>query len=327
MAKSVEADVVMACGEHLPAVDVWIVIDVLRATTVVTRWFELGGRDLYPVVTSGAARDLARDLASGGASPLLMGEENAIPPEGFDIGNSPLDLSREIVRAHSCAVMSTSNGTVALLAAASTGVPVIAACLRNASSALDHALSLGSRIGLLCAGRKKRPGWDDTLCAGLMLSELQERYPDIVLADGARLALLAWRSSANLLQSMRTADHAVFLDRIGYGADIAFACERDVASVVPVLYEEPVNDGMRAVLRGVAGHPHAPVKPETPDEIKDAHTGGLTDNSEPFLPFLQYTKDDEPQYFFLGGASRRHERNLNLEKTDGTSKSKGQDEQ
>ena len=43
MAKPIEADVVLSCGEHLPAVDVWMVIDVLRATTVIVRWFELGG--------------------------------------------------------------------------------------------------------------------------------------------------------------------------------------------------------------------------------------------------------------------------------------------
>lgn len=316
MAKSFEADVVLVCGEHLPAVDVWIVIDVLRATTVITRWFELGGRDLYPVSSSDAARSFARYLASGGASPLLMGEENAIPPEGFDAGNSPLDLSRDIVRAHSCAVMSTTNGTVALLTAASTGVPVVAACVRNASSALDHALSLGARIGILCAGRRRRPGWDDMLCAGMILSELRERYPNVILADGARLALLAWNSSPDLLQSMRTADHAVFLERIGYGADIAFACERNAASVVPVLREEPASDGMRAVLRGVAGIPHAPAKPETYNEIEESSYGSLTGNSAPFLPFLRYAGDDEPQYFFLGSSSRRHEKNLNLERAD-----------
>ena len=315
MAKTVEADVVLACGEHLPAVDVWIVIDVLRATTVITRWFELGGRDLYPVGSSGAARNLARDLASGGASPLLMGEENAIPPEGFDLGNSPLDLSREVVRAHSCAVMSTSNGTVALLSAAATGVPVLAACIRNASAALDHALTLGSRIGLLCAGRKQRPGWDDTLCAGLLLHELQSRYPDILLADGARLSLLAWRSSGNFLQSMRSADHAVFLDHIGYGEDIVFACEQDAASVVPVLHEEPNGeDGMRAVLRSVTLPPH-PRRTETPLEL-DPSRGASAEKPkpDPFAPFLRYTgnQEEEPRYFFLGGNSRRHERKLDL---------------
>ena len=94
MAKPVEADVVLSCNEHLPTVDVWLVIDVLRATTVIVRWFELGGRELYPTDTPDAARRLAHDLEQEGQNPLLMGEENAITPQGFDLGNSPLDLTR-----------------------------------------------------------------------------------------------------------------------------------------------------------------------------------------------------------------------------------------
>ena len=65
MAKPVEADVVLSCSEHLPTVDVWLVIDVLRATTVIVRWFELGGRELYPTDTPDAARRLAHDLEVG----------------------------------------------------------------------------------------------------------------------------------------------------------------------------------------------------------------------------------------------------------------------
>ena len=298
MARPVEADVVLACGEHLPAVDVWIVIDVLRATTVITRWFELGGGDLYPVASTREARELTSRLSSGeGATrPLLMGEENAIPPEGFDLGNSPLDLSREIVRSHPCGVMSTSNGTGALLAAAATGTPVIAACVRNASAALDHALSIGPRLGLLCSGRRRRPAWDDTLCAGLILDELKKEHPEVLLADSARLALLTWQSSrGRLLESMRTADHAVFLDRIGYGPDIDFACEQDAASVVPLLHEEPEGDGMRAVLRAVPGN----AKPRAPKPAPGPET-------EDFAPLLQYAQEEgDTAHFYLGKNRRK----------------------
>ena len=41
-----------------------------------------------------------------------------------------------------------------------SGVPVLAACLRNVPAALDYALLRGSRIGLLCAGRKGHPAVD-----------------------------------------------------------------------------------------------------------------------------------------------------------------------
>ena len=298
MARPVEADVVLACGEHLPAVDVWIVIDVLRATTVITRWFELGGGDLYPVASTHEARELTQRLSSGEGTtrPLLMGEENAIPPEGFDLGNSPLDLSREIVRSHPCGVMSTSNGTVALLSAAATGTPGIAACVRNASAALDHALSIGPRVGLLCAGRRRRPAWDDTLCAGLILDELKRDHPEVLLADSARLALLTWQSSqGRLLESMRTADHAVFLDRIGYGPDIDFACEQDAASVVPLLHEEPEGNGMRAVLRAVLGN----AKPRAQKPAPGPET-------EDFTPLLQYAQEEaDTAHFFLGKNRRK----------------------
>lgn len=307
MARSVEADVVLACGEHLPAVDVWMVIDVLRATTVIVRWSELGGGDLYPVESVGAARRLARELAAGKTPPLLMGEENAIPPQGFDLGNSPLDLTREIVQARGRAVMATSNGTAALLAAAATGTPVVAACIRNASAALDHALSIGPRVGLLCSGRKRRPAWDDTLCAGIILDDLRTRHPDVVLADSARLALLAWRSSPDILPSMETADHAVFLDKIGYGPDVAFACERDATTVVPVLHEEPEGDGMRAVLRAV----RLPARPRTAPRPSP-------EPPEPPISLLRHTGGSVPidaprQYFFLDGARRRVGKRLDLD--------------
>ena len=82
MAKPIEADVVLSCSESLPAVDVWLVIDVLRATTVIVRWFELGGTELYPVDSPDSARRLAQSLSQDGLSPLLMGEENAIAPQG-----------------------------------------------------------------------------------------------------------------------------------------------------------------------------------------------------------------------------------------------------
>ena len=311
MAKPIEADVVLSCGEHLPAVDVWMVIDVLRATTVIVRWFELGGGDLFPVGSVEAARRLARALASEGAAPLLMGEENGIPPQGFDLGNSPLDLTRDLIRERPRAVMATTNGTKALLRAAETGVPVFAVCIRNALSALGCALSRGSRIGLLCSGRKGRPAWDDTLCAGLLLSLLQRRHPGLRLADSARLALLTWQSSRNDLRaSLSGADHAVFLDRVGYGADIAFACIPDASEAVPELHESPDGDGMRAVLRRVPSDAMGPRLRAAPPLPEPAPVGPPRTERAPAAPnrfasLLQYAKSDA-DHLFLGG--NRHKK-------------------
>ncbi|GHS86994.1 hypothetical protein AGMMS49957_06090 [Synergistales bacterium] len=264
MSKSAEVEVVLSHSERLPIVDVWLIIDVLRATTVMTSWFEAGGGDLYPAETIDEAVKLAAALKASGQSPVLMGERNAVAPEGFDLGNSPLDITRDLTSRYSCAVMATTNGTKALLKAASTGRPVFAACARNAFAALNIALSKGRRIGIFCSGRKGRPAWDDTLCAGLFISKLKEHFPETRYSDSARLALLTWQSasenakpgvessrleSSHFEHSVRTADHAVFLNKIGFYDDIAFASRVDSTDIVPELHEQPEGDGIRAVLR------------------------------------------------------------------------------
>ena len=195
MSKSVQVEVVLSNSERLPIVDVWLVVDVLRASTVIVNWFAAGGAELYPTDSVEAARLLAERLKQEGKKPILMGEENAIPPQGFDLGNSPLEITAELVQKTACAVMATTNGTVAMLKAASTGAPVFIACARNAQAVLSAALYRGRRVGLLCSGRKGRPAWDDTLCAGLLVSYLADYFSDIHLADSARLAHLTWMSS------------------------------------------------------------------------------------------------------------------------------------
>ena len=249
MSNPVQVEVVLSNSERLPVVDVWLAVDVLRASTVMVSWFAAGGEELYPADSVASARLLAERLKLEGKKPILMGEQNAIAPEGFDLGNSPLEITAELVQKNPCAVMATTNGTIAMLKAASTGVPVLAACARNALAALSVALSRGRRIGILCSGRKGRPAWDDTLCAGLLVSHLTERFPGIRLTDSARLAQLTWTNSKDFKSSLMSADHAIFLDKIGYGDDVAFAGAIDVTRAVPELCEFPDGDGMRAVLK------------------------------------------------------------------------------
>lgn len=299
MSDSFEADVVFSCGEdkYLPVVDVWIVIDVLRATTVMTRWFELGGTELYPVRTPDEAKRLVLELRARGSSPLLMGEVNGIPPEGFDFGNSPNELNYELIQSHYCGVMSTTNGTVALLEAASSGSPVLAASLRNASSVLDYALTIGNRIGLLCSGRKRRPSWEDTLCAGAIIEEL-ESHGDTLMTDSAKIALSLWQNrTEDLHEYVRKSEHALYLEHIGYAEDIAFCCEYNASSVVPML----ADDNQHTVLRSVSGsarpYPralNASVKAEHKIEPSEPPK-----KADPFEELLSYTRKPQ-QYFFIG---------------------------
>ena len=291
-----EADLVFSCGleeNFLPVADVWLVIDVLRATTVMTRWFELGGTELYPVKSPDEARKLVLDLKERGSSPLLMGEVNGIPPEGFDLGNSPVELNYDLIQQHYCGVMSTTNGTVALNEAYLTGSPVIAVSFRNLSACLDHALNFGNKIGILCSGRKKRPSWEDTLCAGALLENLQNRGR-VLMSDSAKIALTIWQTRGeNLLSYVEKSEHAEYLKHIGYGQDIIFACELDASTVVPMLEKNNSN----IILKTVAGSAR-PYEIQAGIRNDEAGTKTRTINSsplfahDPFEELLSYLRKE-----------------------------------
>lgn len=224
--------VLVSPDEVLPEVDVWLVVDLLRATTTITTFFDRGGKLLLPVATVEEARALREEDPSR----LLMGERNALPPRGFDLGNSPLKLDPEVLSSRPVAVMTTTNGTRALGRVVSEGVPVLAACARNAVAVIRRALSLGERLGVLCAGRLGRQALDDTACAGLIVDHFLEIVPTAELDDGACLALSFWREGEGKLEPLvRQAGHARFLKEKGLDEDICFCCQVDRSSSVPLL--------------------------------------------------------------------------------------------
>ena len=234
---TVKADVVLSPEEILPEADSWLVIDILRATTTMCACFDGGGEILHPCPSVEDAFLLRDRLAAGGRNPLLMGERNALPPEGFDLGNSPLELLEFGPSKRPEAVMATTNGTRALLKAAASGKPVRPVCARNASAVLDASLKDGGSVGILCAGLHGRAALDDTACAGLLV-ELLLRRGDAELQDGAVMALDVWRSGGrDMAAILRRSVHGRRILALGFEKDLACAGETDVSRSVAQLEE------------------------------------------------------------------------------------------
>src|SRR6185437_14796876 len=89
-----------------------VVFDVLRATTSIAAALAAGVREIRVFDSLEGARAAASDV---GEERLLCGEHKCLPPQGFDLGNSPGAFGTQ----HRGRVMllSTTNGTRAIVAA------------------------------------------------------------------------------------------------------------------------------------------------------------------------------------------------------------------
>ena len=112
-----------------PTQGVAVVIDVLRATSVITQALHAGAAE---VVVCGEIEDAFERARRGDPPPLLCGERACKPIEGFDLGNSPSEYTDARVGGKTL-VMTTTNGTRAVLAA-SGFERIYAACFNNLSA-------------------------------------------------------------------------------------------------------------------------------------------------------------------------------------------------
>ena len=224
----------------LPASTV-LVVDVLRASTTMITALGNGCAGIVPVAD--AADALARARAIG-ATALVAGERRGRTIEGFDLGNSPLEVTRERVGGRTL-VFTTSNGTRALLAARLAPAVGVAG-LVNLSAAVSWALGEGRPVTVLCAGERGGVSLEDQVCAGLLVDGMLRAEPRAELTEAARAALEIGRgygkAVARLAQDSSWARH---LALAGRGEDVSACLVLDTTTLVPVLNIDKVVVGSR----------------------------------------------------------------------------------
>lgn len=227
-------DVVLSPNEKLPEGGTWLVVDILRATSNIVNFFDLGGKEIALASTIEKARQIKKDSLRDW---FLAGERNMLPPDDFDMGNSPLEYDKKLIENHPGMILATTNGTSALIAASTKGEPVLAACSRNSSAAAKRSLQGKGPVVILCSGRNGRAALDDILCSGLLVERiLQLSAKPVEVRDGARIALELWNNCGNdLYEGIKKSDHARLLEDAGMVDDILFCCEIDKTEKVPRL--------------------------------------------------------------------------------------------
>lgn len=203
--------------------DVAVVIDVLRMTTTATQLFSRGLDRL--AVVAGATE--ATELATANSS-LLLGERGGLPLPGFDFGNSPLEHQDSNLSGRT-AVISTTNGSKAVEAAAGARHVLLGAIV-NARSVARRALRLADgKVTLICSGTDGLVSFEDVLGAGLICECLLGEQPEAEVSDAARVCLQVLRAPDS---GIRLARHADTLLQLGFGDDLDFAAARDSLPLV-----------------------------------------------------------------------------------------------
>jgi 2-phosphosulfolactate phosphatase len=208
---------------------VFVVIDALRATTTIIEALSNGCTEVIPVVTVDEAFDLAKK--SSPEDTLIGGERGGFKVDGFDLGNSPREYTREVVSGKKV-ILTTTDGTKAIHWVAACE-HVLVGAFTNVSAVVQRCIALGVDPVMVPAGKKGKFSLEDAVCGGMMIDLLEKR--GVELTDAARGAGILYKAfDDDLLEMARISEHGRTLIQRGFEEDLGFCVQTDVSSLVPV---------------------------------------------------------------------------------------------
>lgn len=224
-----------------PSQTIAVVVDVLRATSVMATALANGAARIVTFETVEQAVEWAEQEAKSGERPLLCGERHCQPIAGFDLGNSPSEYSQQRV-AGKTLVVTTTNGTRALAAAVDFH-HIITASFLNLTASIDR-IGDAPAVHLICAGTDGRITAEDTLLAGAFASRCVSQHAARLGNDEARLAVDHWHQCrGGGEQPTATAIAAALLDsqggrnlsRLGMADDVRLCAQPDTHRAIPTV--------------------------------------------------------------------------------------------
>jgi 2-phosphosulfolactate phosphatase len=217
------------------------VIEVLRASTSIATALANDARAVIPLESPD---DVAtRSKAFERSEVLLAGERKMAKIPGFDLGNSPLEFTREAVEGKTV-LMTTTNGTGAITNTQGARDVVIASYVNFTAvlTMLRAALRGGADITLVCAGRDRRFALEDAGCAGRYAYNVSKRLAGVTLNDAALACVLIDRKYGSQLPRLFDAsEHGRALREAGYGADLTACAAIDSFPVIPIYQDRQIT--------------------------------------------------------------------------------------
>ncbi len=197
-----------------------VVVDVLRASSTIAQALAAGYRRVFCCAEIEEARALRADLGAG----VLAGERRAAAVPGFELGNSP----REFLEPRGdTLILSTTNGTRAIVTAAAHAETVLVGSLLNLDAVAAAARESHGAVEVVCAGVEGRFTLDDAYCAGRIVELVGGER-----SDAGEAAVRLARSFASALEGLRASETPVYEE---LGPDVEWCARESVLAVVPRL--------------------------------------------------------------------------------------------
>jgi 2-phosphosulfolactate phosphatase len=220
---------------HLLSDRVVVVIDILRATSVIVHALSQGASEIIPLATVEEAFQMAKAFPRGFA--MLGGERNSKAIPGFDLGNSPREYAAERVKGKKL-ILTTTNGTRAFHAV-SSGKEIVAGSFLNIGAIAQRCVESGRDVFIFPSGDEGNFSLEDILCGGMLIDLITKKQKkQTSLTDASYGAqILYQRFKDNLLEAFHLSHHGKELIDRGFEDDLVYCAQIDVTPLVPIFRE------------------------------------------------------------------------------------------
>jgi len=208
-----------------------VVIDVLRATTSAVMALKNGCSSFIPITSIEEARETSKRFEKGKV--LLGGAKRGVKVQGFDLGNSPDDYQKEVVKGKDI-IFTSSNGTKAMHQLQSARKVLITSFL-NISAVCNELLTLNTDVLIACSGDFGVFSLGDAVCAGMIVDRLSETLSEeLEKSDTATVTQILYGvHKKDIRKMLLQSEWGQYLIGLGLGKDIDTCAQIDSAPIVP----------------------------------------------------------------------------------------------
>ncbi|MCW5314777.1 2-phosphosulfolactate phosphatase family protein [Nostoc sp. KVJ3] len=224
-----------------------IAVDVLRATSTIATVLAAGGEAVQVFSDLDQLIEVSEKWPS--EKRLRAGERGGAKVPGFELGNSPLDCTPELVAGRRLFI-STTNGTRALQRVQDSP-NLLAAALINRAAVVQFLLEKKPEtIWIVGSGWEGSFSLEDTVCAGAIAHSLLEQTklsPEELAGNDEVVGAIALYSQwqDNLLGLFHQASHGQRLLRLDCQEDLKYCSQTDILDVLPIQHETGVLKSQR----------------------------------------------------------------------------------